>query len=519
VAFLGNSGATTNVEMGSGAAVATNKVWSGANAVRLWGATNGAVNPAVVLGNVDISGYTNVTLTIPFAAAGPDSGDDLYVAVSYDGGTTWAPSAFGTQIADGFSGLSLDYNVTHSVDRQPQGTPYVLAVPDVQTQIMVRVAFSNATGSPNASDFYYLDEIQLKGDEGTAPPVSSALSVTISPAGAVSAGAQWRVDGGAWRASGAVATGLTAGAHTVSFSAVAGWTAPAAIATATTNGTTNAVAATYVEDTGPVSVEILNEPFDTAPTAPSGWTFNGVDSYTTASYAGQAVPSVKFDTNGDSILSPTFLGATNVQFWMRAVTAAGVGTFVIEQQIGGSWTTVGVITNPSNTGTTYSLALSESATQIRFTWNKTTSNIALDDVRVTGVEADPDLDSDGDGMPDAYEATYFNGATNGLPGADDDDDGVSNHAEYIAGTNPRTNTSVLAVASLTPQAGAVTNLVFRWPSVTGRVYSILRASNATGDYARLVTGIAANAPTNTYTNAAPAGAGTYFYGIGVQLAP
>ena len=148
--------------------------------------------PAVVLGNVDISGYTNVTLTIPFASAGPDSGDDLHVSVSYDGGATWSPSAIGTQIADGLSNLQLEYGTMVDTNRQPQGTPYVLAIADVRTQIMARVVFFDAASANNTNDFYFLDEIQLKGQAGAAPPTTGALSVTLQPAAAVSAGAQWR---------------------------------------------------------------------------------------------------------------------------------------------------------------------------------------------------------------------------------------------------------------------------------------------------------------------------------------
>jgi sugar lactone lactonase YvrE len=56
---------------------------------------------------------------------------------------------------------------------------------------------------------------------------TGAVTVTLSPSLAVSSGAQWQVDGGAWQASGATVTGLFPGAHTLSFSPVSGWAAPA----------------------------------------------------------------------------------------------------------------------------------------------------------------------------------------------------------------------------------------------------------------------------------------------------
>ncbi len=373
---------------------------------------------------------------------------------------------------------------------------------------LIRVAGMNYLQSQGATDTVTLVV--------AAAPVSSALSVTILPAEAVAAGAQWRVDGGAWRASGSVATGLVAGAHTASFSAATGWIAPADAATATTNGTTNSFTATYTAEPDTNSIVLIDEPFDTVLTnVPPGWAFSGVTNYS-ATYYGEATPSVKFDSDGDFIVSPTFLGGTNVQFWMRAVTANGTGTFEVAQLVGGSWTAAGIITNPANTGTTYSFALSESATQLRFTWNKLYSNIAFDDVLVTGVQVDPGADSDGDGMPDEYEAAYFNGTTNGLADADDDEDGASNYAEYISGTNPKTNTSVLVLGPTVVEKGAETNLVFRWPSATGRVYSIWRATNAASAYTQHVGSLSADTPTNAYTNAAPVPVGTYYYGIRVS---
>ena len=197
------------------------------------------------------------------------------------------------------------------------------------------------------------------------------------------------------------------------------------------------------------------------------------------------------------------------------VTRTAAGEWELKTSTNGTYSgmvSAGTAVDTTYMGTTY-FGLYYKCTSTR------AGQVWLDDVLIHQGELSGVTDTDGDGMSDDYENTYFGGATNGLAGADDDDDGVSNFSEYIAGTHPLTNASVLAVASMTPQTGAVTNLVFRWPSVTGRVYSIRCATNAGGVYTQNVGGIAANAPTNTYTNAAPAAAGTYFYGIGVQLAP
>ncbi len=53
-----------------------------------------------------------------------------------------------------------------------------------------------------------------------------SLAVTVGPAEAVAAGAAWRVNYGAWRASGEVVSELSMGAHVVDYAEVPGWSAP-----------------------------------------------------------------------------------------------------------------------------------------------------------------------------------------------------------------------------------------------------------------------------------------------------
>jgi uncharacterized repeat protein (TIGR03803 family) len=56
--------------------------------------------------------------------------------------------------------------------------------------------------------------------------LTGSLQVTLSPPAAISLGAQWQVDGGAWQTSGMTLSNLSVGNHTVSFSPVGGWTTP-----------------------------------------------------------------------------------------------------------------------------------------------------------------------------------------------------------------------------------------------------------------------------------------------------
>lgn len=86
-----------------------------------------------------------------------------------------------------------------------------------------------------------------QGATYTQASQSGSLTVTISPAGAVSAGAQWQVDSSAWQSSGATYPGLSVGSHTVHFKAISGWTAPSDISAAITSGGTTSKSGTYVQ--------------------------------------------------------------------------------------------------------------------------------------------------------------------------------------------------------------------------------------------------------------------------------
>jgi hypothetical protein len=73
------------------------------------------------------------------------------------------------------------------------------------------------------------------------------LKVTITPASAVTAGAQWRVDGGVWRASGTTASNLTNTAHSVQFKTITGWMTPAAQPVTPTGTTTSTLTGNYIK--------------------------------------------------------------------------------------------------------------------------------------------------------------------------------------------------------------------------------------------------------------------------------
>jgi hypothetical protein len=85
---------------------------------------------------------------------------------------------------------------------------------------------------------------------GTYTSRTGSLQVVIAPERARQAGACWRVDGGDWRQSGQVVTGLTLGSHTVEFPDVSGWDAPDSQQVTITSGQIAVLNAAYTETGG-----------------------------------------------------------------------------------------------------------------------------------------------------------------------------------------------------------------------------------------------------------------------------
>ena len=103
-------------------------------------------------------------------------------------------------------------------------------------------------------------------------PQTGALTVTITPSGAVSAGAMWSVNGGAsWNAS-AATLGLPASNYTVTFKPVTCWNTPASQNVAIKNGNTTSTGGVYVQQTGFLKVTITPSG---AVSAGAMWSVNG----------------------------------------------------------------------------------------------------------------------------------------------------------------------------------------------------------------------------------------------------
>ncbi|GMW03063.1 MAG: hypothetical protein AMXMBFR84_41990 [Candidatus Hydrogenedentota bacterium] len=78
-----------------------------------------------------------------------------------------------------------------------------------------------------------------------AAGATGALQVNLTPPGAVTAGAQWRVDGGAFQNSGSTMSGLSAGLHSVSFKNVTGFVTPVSTNVTINSGQTTVIGGAY----------------------------------------------------------------------------------------------------------------------------------------------------------------------------------------------------------------------------------------------------------------------------------
>ena len=119
------------------------------------------------------------------------------------------------------------------------------------------VSFSAVTGyATPGNQTVSVTANQTTTASGTYSPQTGSLQVTLSPSAVVSAGAQWRVDGGTWRNSGYTQSGLSVGSHTVSFSAVTGYTTPGNQTVSVTANQTTTASVTYSPQTGSLQVTL-----------------------------------------------------------------------------------------------------------------------------------------------------------------------------------------------------------------------------------------------------------------------
>jgi hypothetical protein len=106
-------------------------------------------------------------------------------------------------------------------------------------------------------------------------------------------------------------------------------------------------------------------------------------------------------------------------------------------------------------------------------------------------------DTDGDGLPDAYEESVGLDPAVSNDGRDTDQDGLPDADEYRLGTHPKDPTSFFNVVA-TPGDPATGGLRLTWPSVSGEEYSVLYSPDLVAPFATLTT-VTATGPESTHT--------------------
>ncbi len=125
-------------------------------------------------------------------------------------------------------------------------------------------------------------------------------------------------------------------------------------------------------------------------------------------------------------------------------------------------------------------------------------------------------DSDGDGIPDWMEMQQSGNLISMMAYGDDDGDGVSNYAEFIAGSDPFDSSSVFAINKV-EETGAADGWVMTWDSEAGRIYSVYSHTNLSTKWPTSAIyqvegdGFPKSYTNNIYTT------GSRFFRLGVEL--
>lgn len=111
----------------------------------------------VIFDNVDISAYSNVSVTVSFKAINVDKDENLYLDISYNGGSSYTS----TKLIDGDNwNENIDWGFPDT-DGTTTSNPYTFLVAAVNNQIKIRISASNL----DDDDFFYIDNIIIKSDK------------------------------------------------------------------------------------------------------------------------------------------------------------------------------------------------------------------------------------------------------------------------------------------------------------------------------------------------------------------
>jgi hypothetical protein len=300
---------------------------------------------------------SNKTLSVSLAAS-----SSLYLAWNYSvtSGTTTSNA----------QGLGIDnVSITANVNSNPSIT--------LSSNVLSGFSYSQGSG-PSSEQSFIISGSNLTADISITPPTNYEISsgtggsfvatnpITLTQSGGNISNTTIYVR---------LKAGLPAGTYN------------SESITATTTGATTQ----YVTCQGNVTTSLcVEQGFDNGTSAPVDWTFTGIsETYSTTSNFGVSSPSLRFDNTGDQIETEYFSDATELSFWIKGQSTDANSALLIEGWSGSSWQTVHNITNSiPTTGSVFTYnststpPLAGGFTRFRFTYTKSSGNLAFDDVSV-----------------------------------------------------------------------------------------------------------------------------------------
>ena len=150
------------------------------------------------------------------------------------------------------------------------------------------------------------------------------------------------------------------------------------------------------------------------------------------------------------------------------------GSFTLTGPNGGGQTGTGLVNVFSNSAPGQSTSCNSTTSPFFNTPPPQTNTLlASNTLILTGTYTFPDVNSNG--MSDLYEEYYFGSvSSNRTRYTDTDGDGMSDYAEFIAGTNPTNALSNLRFLTTVDSNNVVT---FQWSAIPGRIYEVQTSTN------------------------------------------
>jgi len=214
---------------------------------------------------------------------------------------------------------------------------------------------------------------------------------------------------------------------------------------------------------------------------------------------GAIVDKVILTTNASFTLAGTDLGPAEsgkrgtVEHLLTVANGSGDGIY-------GEDSMIAITANAAPAGYVFDRWTGATATVSNVLAASTHVTMTAQDVGVAATyRIDPALDTDGDGIADAWEMSHFGNLTTASDGgeSDSDEDGASDLAEFIAGTGPDDAGSNFEVEEIA--LGANGDVTIRWQGVVGKTYTLQTSAGLQGDWTPIAVGIPGSAPLTSYT--------------------